>query len=60
MTESKQPCNNHGIKVAIMPEKKGIIYKHTEYEITTKVLFNHYYGVYWIFSILSNIYVINV
>ena len=25
------------IYVAIMPERKGIIYKHTEYEITSKV-----------------------
>ena len=40
MTESKEPCKNHGIKVAIMPEKKGLIYKHTEYEITTKVIIN--------------------
>lgn len=37
----RELCDLDAIKVELMPEKKGIILKHVEYEVTSRV--NHSY-----------------
>lgn len=37
----RELCDLDAIKVELMPEKKGIILKHVEYEVTSRV--NHTY-----------------